>query len=96
MSGAILVDGLSLLLHAAGAACAARLARSSRQPVGAVLDHDRVDEVLVQVVGVLGEASREARRDRDLIEGRATSVALSVDPEHHYAPRWDRFLTALR
>jgi signal peptidase I len=34
--------------------------------------------------------------DRDLILGRATRVAASVDPSHHYFPRWDRFMWSLR
>jgi signal peptidase I len=33
---------------------------------------------------------------RTRIIGQATAVAASVDPEHHYLPRWDRFLHALR
>jgi len=33
---------------------------------------------------------------RTRIVGKATAVAASVDPEHHYLPRWDRFLHALR
>jgi signal peptidase I len=33
---------------------------------------------------------------RGRIVGRATAVAASVDPQHHYIPRWDRFLHALR
>jgi len=32
---------------------------------------------------------------RDAILGRATAVALSVDPEHYYRPRWKRFFSAL-
>jgi len=32
----------------------------------------------------------------DAIVGRATAVAASVDPEHHYLPRWRRFFHALR
>lgn len=32
---------------------------------------------------------------RDAIEGRALAVALSVDPENHYLPRWGRFFTRL-
>jgi signal peptidase I len=31
----------------------------------------------------------------DSIVGRATAVAASVDPAHHYLPRWRRFLHAL-
>lgn len=30
--------------------------------------------------------------DRRLILGKATGVAMSVDPERRYRPRWDRFL----
>lgn len=33
---------------------------------------------------------------RTRIIGQATAVAASVDPEHHYFPRWDRFLHSLR
>lgn len=33
--------------------------------------------------------------ERDRIQGRATSVLLSLDPEHGYAPRWDRFFQGL-
>jgi signal peptidase I len=33
---------------------------------------------------------------RDSIVGRATVVAASVDPEHHYLPRWNRFFHPLR
>ena len=33
---------------------------------------------------------------RDAIVGRATAVAASVDPSHHYRPRWQRFCRALR
>jgi signal peptidase I len=33
--------------------------------------------------------------EADRIEGRAVGVALSVDPNHHYLPRWQRFLTPL-
>lgn len=33
---------------------------------------------------------------RELILGKATAVALSVDPEHHYLPRWQRFFSRLR
>jgi signal peptidase I len=32
----------------------------------------------------------------DAIVGRATAVAASVDPAHHYVPRWRRFFRALR
>ena len=30
---------------------------------------------------------------RSAILGRATAVALSVDPERHYMPRWERFFS---
>ncbi|NBV21634.1 MAG: signal peptidase I [Proteobacteria bacterium] len=33
---------------------------------------------------------------REKIVGRATSVVLSVDREHWYAPRWERWFTAMR
>lgn len=32
---------------------------------------------------------------RDKILGRAWAVAFSVDPDHHYLPRWSRFFSAL-
>ena len=32
---------------------------------------------------------------RDQIVGRASRVVLSLDPEHHYKPRWDRFFRPL-
>ena len=34
--------------------------------------------------------------DRTRIVGKATTVAASVDPEHHFMPRWERFLHTLR
>jgi signal peptidase I len=34
--------------------------------------------------------------DRRAIVGRATAVAASVNPEHHYIPRWSRFFHSLR
>jgi len=33
--------------------------------------------------------------DRDRIVGRATAVVVSLDPDHHRAPRWGRFFQAL-
>ena len=33
--------------------------------------------------------------DRRQIVGRASSVVLSLDPEHSYKPRWERFFTPL-
>jgi len=33
---------------------------------------------------------------REAIMGKALAVALSVDPEHHYLPRWKRFFSKLR
>ena len=32
---------------------------------------------------------------KDLIVGRATAVAISVDPDRFYVPRWHRFFTDL-
>ena len=32
---------------------------------------------------------------RDVIQGRAVAVALSVDPENYYLPRWKRFFSKL-
>jgi len=34
--------------------------------------------------------------DRDLIYGRALAVAGSVNPDHYFWPRWERFFTGLR
>jgi len=51
------------------------------------------------VMGDNRDASADSRVfgfvDRDLIVGRATRVALSVDPDNHYLPRWDRFFRPL-
>lgn len=33
--------------------------------------------------------------ERELIVGRALAVAGSVDPDHHFLPRWQRFFTEL-
>lgn len=33
--------------------------------------------------------------DENRILGKATHVVVSVDPSHHYLPRWNRFLTRL-
>lgn len=33
---------------------------------------------------------------RDRIVGQATTVAASLDPEHRFVPRWERFLKTLR
>jgi len=33
--------------------------------------------------------------DRDQIVGRASRVVVSVDPQHGYKPRWDRFFAPL-
>jgi signal peptidase I len=33
--------------------------------------------------------------DRVRILGRATAVAISVDPENYYMPRWHRFFRSL-
>ena len=32
---------------------------------------------------------------RDVINGRALAVALSVDPDNYYLPRWKRFFSKL-
>ncbi len=46
------------------------------------------------------DLSRDSRYfgmvDRDEIVGRATAVVLSVAPDRHYVPRWERFLRKLR
>jgi signal peptidase I len=34
--------------------------------------------------------------EQDLVLGRATAIALSVDPQRYYRPRWHRFFMALR
>jgi signal peptidase I len=34
--------------------------------------------------------------ERERILGRALAVAASVDPGHHFMPRWDRFCRGLR
>jgi signal peptidase I len=33
--------------------------------------------------------------DRDRIVGRTSHIAVSVDPDNHYAPRWERFFRRL-
>jgi signal peptidase I len=33
--------------------------------------------------------------DRSRIVGRATSIVISLDHDHHFSPRWHRFFTAL-
>lgn len=51
------------------------------------------------VMGDNRDMSRDSRWfgfvDRDLIVGRALAVVASVNREHHYAPRWDRFFLGL-
>ena len=34
--------------------------------------------------------------DRETVRGRALAVAASVDPDHRYMPRWERFFHKLR
>lgn len=52
------------------------------------------------VMGDNRSNSRDSRyfgaAHRSLILGRATAVALSVDPSRHYMPRWGRFFSALK
>jgi signal peptidase I len=51
------------------------------------------------VMGDNRDNSRDSRWfgfvDRSRIVGQATAVVISLDPTHHYSPRWDRFFTAL-
>lgn len=51
------------------------------------------------VMGDNRDNSRDSRWfgpvERELILGRATAVALSVDPSHYYLPRWGRFFSRL-
>ncbi len=51
------------------------------------------------VMGDNRDASRDSRWfglvDKERIVGRATAVAVSVDPDRFYLPRWGRFFTRL-
>lgn len=51
------------------------------------------------VMGDNRDRSRDSRWfgfvRRDRIVGRATTVVISLDPRHHYAPRWGRFFHSL-
>jgi len=52
------------------------------------------------VMGDNRDSSADSRMfglvDSDLIVGRSTMVAISVDPSNYYLPRWDRFFSSLR
>ncbi|HEX2252788.1 MAG TPA: signal peptidase I [Thermoanaerobaculia bacterium] len=51
------------------------------------------------VMGDNRDNSRDSRWfgfvDRELIVGEAKAVVVSLDPEHYFAPRWDRFFFGL-
>ena len=51
------------------------------------------------VMGDNRDKSRDSRWfgcvERNLIVGHATAVVFSVDRDHHYLPRWDRFFLSL-